>query len=195
MTGKSEQKDEKAPEQKEVKETAKESRGQKKEAEELRARLEEEKENSARLLDMARRLQADFENYRKRTERESEEYRRYATKDLVSELLNVADDLERALGSAREEDALTTGVRAVRGNLMKVLEAQGLREIPTDGKFDPNLHEALMVSEGEEDDKVAEVYQKGYMMNGKVLRYAKVRVTKKKDEAPAAEEGAPEKTD
>ena len=108
----------------------------------------------------------------------------------MSELINVADDLERALASVKEEDALSTGVRAVRGNLMKILEAQGLKEIPTEGKFDPNMHEALMVSEGDEDDMVAEVYQKGYMMNGKVLRYAKVRVTKKKQDAPAEEESA-----
>lgn len=190
MTDKSEKKDEKAPEQQEVKEAKKENKGQKKEIDELKARLEEEKENSAKMLDMAKRLQADFENYRKRTERESEEYRKYATKDLVSELINVADDLERALASVKEEDALSTGVRVVRGNLMKILEAQGLKEIPTEGKFDPNMHEALMVSEGDEDDMVAEVYQKGYMMNGKVLRYAKVRVTKKKQDAPAEEESA-----
>ena len=190
MTDKSEKKDEKAPEQQEVKEAKKENKGQKKEIDELKARLEEEKENSAKMLDMAKRLQADFENYRKRTERESEEYRKYATKDLVSELINVADDLERALASVKEEDALSTGVRAVRGNLMKILEAQGLKEIPTEGKFDPNMHEALMVSEGDEDDMVAEVYQKWYMMNGKVLRYAKVRVTKKKQDAPAEEESA-----
>ena len=190
MTDKSEKKDEKAPEQQEVKEAKKENKGQKKEIDELKARLEEEKENSAKMLDMAKRLQADFENYRKRTERESEEYRKYATKVLVSELINVADDLERALASVKEEDALSTGVRAVRGNLMKILEAQGLKEIPTEGKFDPNMHEALMVSEGDEDDMVAEVYQKGYMMNGKVLRYAKVRVTKKKQDAPAEEESA-----
>ena len=190
MTDKSEKKDEKAPEQQEVKEAKKENKGQKKEIDELKARLEEEKENSAKMLDMAKRLQADFENYRKRTERESEEYRKYATKDLVSELINVADDLERALAAGKEEDALSTGVRAGRGNLMKILEAQGLKEIPTEGKFDPNMHEALMVSEGDEDDMVAEVYQKGYMMNGKVLRYAKVRVTKKKQDAPAEEESA-----
>ncbi|WP_400238612.1 nucleotide exchange factor GrpE [Methanomethylophilus alvi] len=190
MTDKSEKKDEKAPEQQEVKEAKKENKGQKKEIDELKARLEEEKENSAKMLDMAKRLQADFENYRKRTERESEEYRKYATKGLVSELINVADDLERALASVKEEDALSTGVRAVRGNLMKILEAQGLKEIPTEGKFDPNMHEALMVSEGDEDDMIAEVYQKGYMMNGKVLRYAKVRVTKKKQDAPAEEESA-----
>ena len=190
MTDKSEKKDEKAPEQQEVKEAKKENKGQKKEIDELKARLEEEKENSAKMLDMAKRLQADFENYRKRTERESEEYRKYATKDLVSELINVADDLETALAAGKEEDALSTGVRAGRGNLMKILEAQGLKEIPTEGKFDPNMHEALMVSEGDEDDMIAEVYQKGYMMNGKVLRYAKVRVTKKKQDAPAEEESA-----
>ena len=72
MTDKSEKKDENAPEQQEVKEAKKEIKGQKKEIDELKARLEEEKENSAKMLEMAKRLQADFENYRKRTERESE---------------------------------------------------------------------------------------------------------------------------
>ncbi len=183
MTDKSENKGAEAPGQ-EADTAKKENKGQKKAVEELKARLEEEKENSAKMLDMAKRLQADFENYRKRTERDAEEYRKYATKDLVSQLLNIADDLERALASVKEETSLSEGVRAVRGNLMKILESQGLREIPADGKFDPNMHEALMVSEGDEDDMIAEVYQKGYMMNGKVLRYAKVRVTKKKQAAP-----------
>ena len=62
--------------------------------------------------------------------------------------------------------------------MMKVLESNGVSEVPSEGKFDPNLHEALCAVEGEEDDMIAEVFQKGYMLNGKVLRYAKVKVTK-----------------
>lgn len=140
------------------------------------ARLTEE---SAKYLDMARRLQADFDNYRKRTQKENEDYRKYATQGLVTDLLNVADDLERALMSAKADDSLAVGVRAVRGNLMKVLEGEGLREIPTDGQFDPNMHEAMCMTDGAEDGRIAEVYQKGYAMNGRVIRYAKVRVTRK----------------
>lgn len=153
----------------------------------LREDLAKAKEDAGKYLDMARHLQADFDNFRKRTERESEDFRRFATQGLVEKLLNIADDLERALASAKADDPLAVGVKAVRGNLMKILTEEGLEEIPTDGKFDPNLHEALMVTDGDEDDKIAEVYQKGYRMNGRVLRYAKVRVTRKKEPAKPAD--------
>ncbi|MBQ5397750.1 MAG: nucleotide exchange factor GrpE, partial [Candidatus Methanomethylophilus sp.] len=69
--------------------------------------------------------------------------------------------------------------------LMKILENQGVTEVPVDKGFDPNMHEALMVMEGDEDGKVAQVYQKGYLMNGRVLRTAKVVVTKKKEQEAA----------
>lgn len=166
---------------------------QKESYEELEKKLAEAEKNAAEYLDLARRKQAEFENYRKRTEKENEEYRKYAVSGLVSDLLNVADDLGRALDSAKEDSPLKEGVQGIRDNLMKILAAQGLEEIPTDGKFDPNLHEALMVTEGPEDDRIAQVYQKGYTMNGKVLRYAKVIVTKKKEE-PAPEK-APEQAE
>lgn len=156
------------------------------ETEKLKAENARLAEESAKYLDMARRLQADFDNYRKRTQKENDDYRKYATQTLVTDLLNVADDLERALASAKADDPLTVGVRAVRGNLMKVLEGEGLKEIPTDGRFDPNMHEAMCLTDGAEDGRIAEVYQKGYTMNGRVIRYAKVRVTRKQA-APAPE--------
>ncbi|MBP5204008.1 MAG: nucleotide exchange factor GrpE [Candidatus Methanomethylophilaceae archaeon] len=130
-------------------------------------------------LDMARRLQADFDNYRKRTERDNAEFRKFACSSIITDLLTVVDDLDRALGYVEEETDFVVGIRGVRTNLMKVLESNGLKEIPADGDFDPNYHEALCVVEGDEDDKVAEVFQKGYTLNGKVLRYSKVKVTKK----------------
>ncbi|MCQ2079292.1 MAG: nucleotide exchange factor GrpE [archaeon] len=142
-------------------------------------------------LDMARRIQAEFENYRKRTEREMEEFKKFATSNLCKELVNIPDDLEKALSTAKDpEDPFTVGVSSVRGNLVKILESQGVREVPVDGGFDPNMHEALMVVEAEEDGRIAQVYQKGYMMNGRVLRTAKVVVTKKKEEpeTPVQEE-------
>jgi len=141
--------------------------------------LAEAQAQAERYLDMARRLQADFDNYRKRTQKENEEFRKFACSSIVSDLLTVVDDLDRALEHAGEETDLVKGIRGVRANLMKILEANGLQEIPADGKFDPNLHEALCTVDGEEDDMVAEVFQKGYTLNGKVLRYSKVKVTKK----------------
>ncbi|MBR4244184.1 MAG: nucleotide exchange factor GrpE [Candidatus Methanomethylophilaceae archaeon] len=130
-------------------------------------------------LDLALRLQADFDNYRKRKEREIEDYKKVATSGIVTDLLTIVDDLDRALEHAKEDDDLVVGIKGVRANLMKILENNGLQEIPADGKFDPNYHEALMAVEGEEDDQIAEVFQKGYTLNGKVIRFTKVKVTKK----------------
>lgn len=156
-------------------------------------KLEEEcakaKADAESYLDMARRIQADFDNYRKRTEAQNADFRKFATSGLVTELLNISDDLERALASAANpEESFAVGVKAVRGNLVKILESQGVTEVPAEGDFDPNMHEALMMVEGEEDNKVAQVYQKGYMMHGRVLRFAKVAVTKKKEQEAAPEQ-------
>ena len=187
MTGKSKEKTEAPSEEKEVEETPEEPT--------LEAQLEQAKAEAAENLDRWQRTFAEFDNYRKRTEKEMADFRKFANSGLVTELLNVVDDLGRALESAPDAEApLDVGVKAVRGNLVKILEAQGVSEVPTDKGFDPNMHEALMVVEGEEDDKIAQVYQKGYMMNGRVLRVAKVGVPKKKaqEEAPEQDENTAE---
>ena len=132
-------------------------------------------------LDMARRLQADFDNFRKRAEKENEEYKKYAVWGVAQDLLTIVDDMDRALGTAKEETELVTGIRGIRQNLMKILEENGLTEIPTECKFDPNIHEALCTVEGDTDGDIAEVFQKGYRLNDKVIRYPKVKVTKKKE--------------
>ena len=180
MTGKSKEKTEAPSEEKEVEETPEEPT--------LEAQLEQAKAEAAENLDRWQRTFAEFDNYRKRTEKDMADFRKFANSGLVTELLNVVDDLGRALESAPDaESPLAVGVKAVRGNLVKILEAQGVSEVPTD-KFDPNMHEALMVVDGEEDNKIAQVYQKGYMMNGRVLRFAKVVVTKKKEQEAAPEQ-------
>jgi len=176
MTGKSKEK--KAEPKEEVEIIEDEQKPETPKAE-VKTPLQEAQEKADAYLDMARRLQADFDNYRKRTQRETEEYRKYACSAIVSDLLTVVDDLDRALGQVKEDNDLIIGIRGVRSNMMKILESNGLEEIPADGKFDPNFHEALCAVEGDEDDKIAEVFQKGYMLNGKVLRYTKVKVTKK----------------
>ena len=182
MTGKSKEKsDEKA--------TSEPSAEKEKTSDPMAAELEKYKAEAKENLDRYQRTFAEFDNYRKRTEREMADYRKFATSGLVKELLDISDDLERALSTAKDhEDPFTVGVKAVRGNLIKILESQGVTEVPTDKGFDPNMHEALMVMEGEEDNKIAQVYQKGYMMNGRVLRFAKVVVTKKKEQEAAPEQ-------
>lgn len=182
MTGKSREKsDEKA--------ATEPSAEKEKASDPMAAELEKYKAEAQENLDRYQRTFAEFDNYRKRTEREMADYRKFATSGLVKELLDISDDLERALSTAKDlEDPFTVGVKAVRGNLIKILESQGVTEVPTDKGFDPNMHEALMVMEGEEDNQIAQVYQKGYMMNGRVLRFAKVVVTKKKEQEAAPEQ-------
>ena len=169
MTGKSEKKEKKAAEQPDA-------------VEELQKKLDEAEAKAGEYLQMAQRLQADFDNFRKRTQRENEEFKTFATAGLISELLTIEDDLDRALDIAKEENDFVIGVRGIRQNLMKILESKGLTEIPTDGKFDPNCHEALCVVEADTDGDIAEVFQKGYRLGNKVLRYSKVKVTKKRSE-------------
>jgi len=150
--------------------------------------LSEANAKAEEYLNMARRLQADFDNFRRRTEKENEEFRKFAAWGMAKSLLNIADDMERALGTAKEETELVAGIRGIRQNLMKILEENGLTEIPTDCRFDPNLHEALCTVEADTDGEIAEVFQKGYRMNDKILRYPKVKVTKKKESDETCQE-------
>lgn len=167
------------------------------EVEQLREQLAQEQNRTGEYIQLAQRLQADFDNYRKRTLREQEEYKQFATSDLIRDMLSIVDDLDRALATVKEDNDLSIGIKFVRTNMMKTLEAKGLKEIPTDGKFDPAYHEAFGVVEGEEDGKIAEVFMKGYTLGGKVLRFAKVKVTKKAEvaEPEEVEEPAEETTE
>jgi molecular chaperone GrpE len=130
-------------------------------------------------LDLARRAQADFENYRKRAAREAAVAGERAKSGLVRELLPIVDNLERALVSAEEgEQHLAEGVRLVHSELIAVLERNGVQQFdPAGDRFDPAEHEALSVREGEEPGVVLDVVEKGYRANGSVLRPARVVVS------------------
>jgi molecular chaperone GrpE len=131
-------------------------------------------------LALAQRVQADFENYRKRAAREQERLVAHAHERLVRELLPVLDDLERALEAAErhEEAALVDGVKLVERSLRKVLEREGVVEIAVDGGFDPHVHEAMLTQpcEGAEPGTVLDVLQRGYRVGDKVVRPARVVV-------------------
>ena len=141
------------------------------------AELERERDE---YLDSLKRLKAEFDNFRKRTARESAAQSARAGEALVKELLPVLDDLERALVAAEkhEEAKLEEGVRLVHRSLADVLVRAGLSEIETDGGFDPHVHEALLAQpvEGAEPGSVVEVLQKGYRLGDRVLRPARVVV-------------------
>src|SRR5579864_3392527 len=126
------------------------------------------------------RLAADFENYKKRAARERAEYVALANERLLKELLPILDDLERALNAAEEheEAQLEEGVRLVHRSLASLLERQGVKEISTEGKFDPHVHEALLAQPSEEaaPGDVLDVIQKGYTLGDRVVRPARVIV-------------------
>ena len=131
-------------------------------------------------LDLAQRVQADFENYRKRAAREQERLVAHAHERLVRELLPILDDLERAVEAAErhEEAQLVEGVKLVEQSLRNALRKEGLVEIETDGAFDPHVHEALLAQPGgdAEPGSVLEVVQRGYRVGDKVVRPARVIV-------------------
>ena len=132
------------------------------------------------LLDTLQRVQADFDNYRKRAQRDQESLVARAHERLVKELLPVLDDLERALAhaEAHEEAKLEDGVALVARSFADVLRKEGLEEVETEGKFDPHVHEALLSQPSSEDEgNVIEVLQKGYRLGDRVLRPARVVVS------------------
>jgi molecular chaperone GrpE len=123
------------------------------------------------------RLAADFDNYKKRVARERNEYVAHANERLVQELLPILDDLERALDAVgqHEEATVEEGVRLVHRSLAALLEKNGVREISTEGKFDPHVHEALLSQPSEAaEGSVIDVVQKGYTLGDRVVRPARV---------------------
>ena len=131
-------------------------------------------------LDALQRLKAEFDNYRKRVARDQQELAARAHERLVKQLVPVLDDLERALESAtaHEEAKLEDGVRLVHRALADALEKEGLREIPTEGAFDPHTQEALLSQPSDADEgTVIQVLQKGYALGDRVVRPARVVIS------------------
>ena len=141
---------------------------------------EEQEGAAAEIDDRLLRLAADFDNYKKRAARERQEYVAFANERILKELLPILDDLERALSAAEhhEEAQLEEGVRLVHRSLASLLERQGVKEIATEGKFDPHVHEALLAQPSEEKEQgdVLDVIQKGYTLGDRVVRPARVIV-------------------
>ena len=150
------------------------------EVEALRAELEKAKAQSEEYLDMAQRKQAEFANYRRRTEGVRQEAYEDGRRDAVAKMLPVVDNLERALAAAGEEDsALKEGVDMVLRQTLDALTKMGVAEIEAQGKpFDAELMNAVMQGTAEEGEPgtVCMVLQKGYTLCGRVIRHAMVKV-------------------
>lgn len=136
----------------------------------------------ALLKDHLLRNQAEFDNFRKRTKRESQLQSELANKALIESLLPALDNFERALANPGQSiDGLLSGIQMVRKQLMDALAASGLERIEAVGQpFDPHVHEAVATGEAGEipDNHVLEVMQPGYSLKGKLIRPAMVRVAR-----------------
>jgi molecular chaperone GrpE len=150
----------------------------------LEEALEQEKEKSEDLLRRLQYLQADFENYRKRVEKEMGDAKRFSNERLLSDLLTVKDELDLAFTKAREtkqNPVLVEGVGMVQKRLQNILSKEGVERVPGAGSmFNPDYHEAaLRVVSDEEEGTVVEEVRAGYMLKGRVLRPSIVKVAGK----------------
>lgn len=160
----------------------------------LEKTLEEERKRNEELLSSLKYLQADFENYRKRVDREIRELEEFSTLGLVRKLIPVLDDLDLAVASAKkaEDKGLLEGVTMVQKNLGSALESEGLQRIKAVGEaFNPASHEAVDKVQGTKkgEDIVVEEMRKGYSFKGKVLRPSAVKVELALRQEKAKEEG------
>lgn len=143
-------------------------------------KLQELGEKLAEANDKYVRMYSEYENYRKRTNQEKADLILNAGKDMIKAILPVVDDIERALSAMADEENAKEGVQLIYNKLMNILSQKGLKAIEAKGeKFDENLHEAVTQIPAPSEDmkgKVVDVVEKGYFLNNKVLRYAKVVV-------------------
>lgn len=132
------------------------------------------------LMDKFMRLQADFSNYKRRTEAQKTEYVELGVKKVANDLLPVIDNFERALDSIENKDSTYDGILMIKNQLAGVLEKEGIVEMKALGEeFDPMYHHAVLTEDSDEYDSgyVIEVLQKGYLINEKTLRPAMVKVS------------------
>ncbi len=154
------------------------------EIEELKKKLEEKEKEIKEHHDRLLRLAADFENYKKRAAREKEDWTKFANEDLIRAILPFIDNLERAVNHAQkvaDTGVLIEGVRLTLQQIFQSLNRFGLSSFQSVGKpFDPNVHEAMLVVETDqhEPNQVVEEFQKGYLLNDRLLRPATVSVSK-----------------
>lgn len=152
-------------------------------------KIKEQASKADEYWDKLLRLQAEFDNAKKRMLKERSDFIKYANEEIILELLGVLDDLERSVEAAQtkheDQQAFLKGIEMILSHLYEMLKKKGVKPIESKGKaFDPNIHEALMQEETDkfEEDTVIDELQKGYMLDGRVIRTSKVKVAKKKQE-------------
>ena len=168
-----------AKEKQEIKEAVKKEHETKKKQKALKkdpkdAQIEE-------LTNLLKKVQADFENYQKRVEKEKKQFTEFANKEFIKSILPLLDSFELALKNTSDKKEFVKGVELIYSQFFSLLEANGVKKIEAKGKkFDPYLHEALMQEKSDkEEETVLEELQTGYMIGEDVLRHTKVKVAKK----------------
>ena len=133
----------------------------------------------AELTDAAQRLAAEFDNYRKRQEREHVQVQEQASRKVLSKLLPVLDSFEQALKNTADAKKFADGMKLLYAQFMDAVRSEGLEPINAKGKFDPYLHEALLSEESDKPEgEILEELQRGYKLKGAVLRHTKVKIAK-----------------
>ncbi len=135
------------------------------------------------LKNLLQRNHAEFQNYKKRTEEDKQRFVKLSNEELIKKILPILDNFELALNNTENKEEFVKGMEMIYSQLTQTLEDEGLQKIPATGKFNPELHEALLATEDKEKEPntITEELQKGYTLNGKVIRHSKVRITKKGD--------------
>jgi len=158
---------------------------------EMEARFEAKEEEAKETYDRLLRVSADFENYKKRSSREMEEFRKYANQSLLKEMLSVVDNLELAINSSSDgkntDKTLIEGLNLTLNEILRVFEKFNVTPIEAQGKtFDPAFHEAVMREETDDypENSVVSEFQKGYLIHDRLLRPAMVVVAVPKTTTP-----------
>ncbi len=147
--------------------------------------IQELRDQVAAEKDRALRLSAEFENYKKRTQREINDFKKFANESIFRQLLSVVDNLERAISAAQEnseDSALFEGVKLTHKDIIKLFETFNVKLVKAENEpFDPNFHQAVTQEENDEfpDNTVTTVLQKGYLLQDRLIRPAMVVVSKK----------------
>lgn len=133
----------------------------------------------AELTETLQRLQAEFDNYQKRVDREMDAFRKFASQGLIEDLLPVMDSFGLALLHTNDNPDVAKGVELVFSQFQDVLARRGVKKLDEKGIFDPNVHEALLTEVcNKPEGTILEVLQSGYTLNGKLIRAAKVKIAK-----------------
>jgi molecular chaperone GrpE len=151
---------------------------------ELEAQLADEKKKSDEYLDNWRRTMAEFQNYKRRADKDKADYAQFANQRLLKRLLDVLDSFDagfKTIPAQLKNEPWVEGMRAVERQMLQILEQEGVTPIEAQGKdFDPNFHEAILYepSDGAKEGEILQELQRGYMLQDRVLRPTRVQVAK-----------------